>query len=132
MIGFCRNGDPTGSSDRFEADGDVHIVAEYFVFVGQHVSHVDAQTKPHGPVRRKMIVPFRHHLLHRDRRLDCSNDAWKLQQEAVAGVLHNPAAMIENDRIDRASMGLERGVGSCLVGAHHSRIAGDVGADDCG
>src|SRR5438270_11626641 len=78
MIGLCRNSDPTGGGERFEADGDVHIVPEYFVFVGQHVSHVDAETKPHGPVCRKVIVPFRHHLLHRDRSLDRANDAWKL------------------------------------------------------
>ena len=60
---------------------------------------------------------------------DGSNDARKLQQKAVAGVLHDPAAVIEDDRVDRASMGLERGVRSRLIGAHHSRVAGDVGAD---
>src|ERR1700686_3849612 len=75
---------------------------------------------------------FRHQCLHRDRRLDGSDDAWKLQQETVAGVLHKPAAVVEDDRIDRASVGLERGVRACLVGAHHSRVAGDVSADDGG
>ena len=71
---------------------------------------------------------FRHQRLHRDG----SDDAWKLQQETVAGVLQKPAAVVEDDRIDRASVGLERGVRACLVGAHHSRVAGDVSADDGG
>jgi hypothetical protein len=48
---------------------------------------------------------FRHQRLHRDRRLDGSDDAWKLRQETVAGVLHKPAAVVEDDRIDRASVG---------------------------
>ena len=61
--------------------------------------------------------------------LDGSDDARKFQQEAVAGVLHHPAAMIEDDRVDRAAMGLEGGVRACLVGAHHARVAGDVSAN---
>ena len=60
---------------------------------------------------------------------DRPHDARKLEQEAVAGVLHEPAAVIENDRVYRASMGLERGVRSFLVGAHHARVTGDVSAD---
>jgi len=37
--------------------------------------------------------------------------------------------MIENYRIYRAAMGLERSVRTRLVVAHHSRVTGDVGAD---
>ena len=80
----------------------------------------------------QMVVAFRHQRLHRDRGLDGADDAGKLQQEAVAGVLHEPAAMIEDDRVDRGAMRLERGVRPRLVGAHHARIAGDVSADDGG
>jgi hypothetical protein len=75
-----------------------------------------------------MAVPFCHQRLHRDCRLYRTYDAWKFQQEAVAGVLHNPAAVIENDRVYRASMGLEGGVRACLVRAHHTRVPGDVSA----
>ena len=78
------------------------------------------------------LVSLRHQRLHRDRGLDGADDARKLQQKAVAGVLHQPAAMIEDHRIDRAAMGLERGMRPRLVGAHHARIAGDVSADDGG
>ena len=130
MVGLGRNGDTAGRGHRFKANGDVHAVPEHLVLVGDHISHVDAETELHGPVGRQMIVPLRHQRLHRDRRLDGADDARKLQQEAVAGVLHDAAAMIENDRIYRAAMGLEGGVGACLVGAHHPRVTGHVSADD--
>jgi hypothetical protein len=76
-----------------------------------------------------VVVAFRHQRLHRDRSLDGPDDARKLQQKTVAGVFHQPAAMIEDDRVDRGSMGLEGGVRTLLVGPHHSRVAGDVSAD---
>jgi hypothetical protein len=129
MIGLCGNGHSTGGGNRFKADGDVDTVAENFVFVGDHISHVDAQTELHDPITGEVVIPFRHQRLHRDRRLDGSDDARKLQQETVAGVLHNTAAVIEDDRVGCASMSLERGVRTFFVGAHHARIAGDVSAD---
>ena len=131
MVGFGGDGDAAGGGDRFEADGDVDTVAEHLVLVGHHIAHVDAETELHDPIRRQLAVAFRHQRLHPDRGLDRAHDARKFQQEAVAGVLHQPAAVIENDRIDRASMGLERGVGAGLVGAHHPRVTCDVSADDC-
>jgi hypothetical protein len=129
VIGLCRNGDAAGDGNRFKADGDVHIVSEQIVFVGHHISHVDAQTKLHDSICGEMVVPFCHQRLYRDCRLDGPYDARKLHQETVAGVLHNATAVIENDRVYCASMGLERGMRTCLVGAHHSRIAGDVSAN---
>ena len=39
-------------------------------------------------------------------------------------------AVIEDDRIDRRPVRLERGVRTRLVGPHHAGIAGDVSADD--
>jgi hypothetical protein len=65
-----------------------------------------------------------------NRGLDGADDRGKLQQETVAGILHQAAAVIEDDRIDRGAMGLERGVRPRLVGSHHAGIAGDVSTDD--
>jgi hypothetical protein len=76
-----------------------------------------------------VVVSFRHQLLNLDGSLDCPDDARKLQQETVAGVLHQSAAMIEDDRVYRGSMGLEGRVGTLLVGPHHSRVTSDVSAD---
>jgi hypothetical protein len=90
---------------------------------------VDAQTELHDPIGGDVVVSFRHQRLHLDGGLDGPDDARKLQQETVAGVLHDPAAMIEDDRVYRGSMGLERGVRALLVGPHHSRVTGDVSAD---
>jgi len=89
-----------GRGDRFKADGDVHVVPEDLVS--------SAITCPCGcpygiasPGRRGCGCSFWHQQLHRDGRLDRADDAWKLQQEAVAGVLHKPAAMIEDVGISR-------------------------------
>ena len=131
MVGLGGDGDAAGGGDRLEADGDVHTVPEHLVLVGHHIAHVDAETELHDPIGRQLLVPFRHQRLHPDRRLDRSHDARKFQQETVAGVLHQPAAVIENDRIDRASVRLERGVGTCLISAHHPRVTRDISADDC-
>lgn len=40
--------------------------------------------------------------------------------------------MIEDDRVNGASMGLEGGVRARLVRPHHARITGDIGTDDGG
>ena len=130
VTGLARNRHAAGGGNRFEADGDVDVVAEHLVLVGHHVAHVDAHAELHEAVGGKVMVSFRHQHLHRDRRLDGADDAGKFQQEAVAGVLHQAAAMIEDDRIDRGSMGLERGMRARLVGPHHAGVAGDVSADD--
>ena len=78
----------------------------------------------------QVLVALRHHHLHRDRGLDGADDGGEFQQETVAGILHQAAAVIEDDRVDRGAMGLERGVRPRLVGPHHAGIAGDVSTDD--
>ena len=42
VAGLARNRDAAGGGNRFEADGDVDVVAEHLVLVGHHVAHVDA------------------------------------------------------------------------------------------
>ena len=90
----------------------------------------DADAELHEPIGGELTVTLCHQRLDGDSALDRAHDTRKLKQETVAGVLHEPAAMIENDRVYRASMGFERGVRTFLVGAHHARITGDVSADD--
>ena len=119
-VGLGRNGNSAGSGNDFKADGDVDVVAEQFVLVGHHIAHVDAEPELHDPIGGEVVVSLRHQRLHLDGSLDCPDDAGKLQQETVAGVLHELAAMIEDDRVDRGSMRLERGVRTLLVGPHHS------------
>jgi hypothetical protein len=79
-----------------------------------------------------LVVPLGHQLLHRDGGFNGPYDAWKLQQQPIAGVFHNATAVIEDERECRTSMSLERGMRTGLVGSHHSRIAGDVGANNGG
>ena len=132
LIGLFRDRDAAGRGNGLEADRDVDAIPEHFVLVGDHVPHMDAQAEPHGSIRGQMGVAFRHQRLRRDRAFDGADDAWKFQQETIAGVLHDSPAVIEDDRINRAAVGLERGVRAFFVGAHHARVACDVGANDGG
>ena len=129
-VGLGRDRKSPWSCDGFHADGDVDVVAEQFVLVGHHVAHVDAEPELHGPIGGQVVVALRHQVLHLDGSLDGADDAGKLQQEAVAGVLEDMAAMVEDDRMDRGPMRLEGRMRPRLVGAHHPRVAGDVGAHD--
>ena len=130
VTGLARHRDAAGRGNRFEADGDVDVVAEHLVLIGHHVAHVDAEAELHGSIGGQVLVALRHHHLHRDRSLDGADDGGKFQQKTVAGVLHQPAAVIEDDRVDRGAMGLERGVCPRLVDPHHAGIAGDVSTND--
>ena len=132
LVGLGRYREAAGARHGFEADGNVDIVTEDLVLVGDDVTHMDAEPELHGAIGGQMMITLRHQRLHRDRGLGGADDARELQQEAVAGVLHDAAAMIEDDGVDRAAMGLEGGMGAGLVAAHHARIAGDIGADDGG
>src|SRR5262249_41371493 len=54
-------------------------------------------------------------------------------QEAIAGVLHNPAPVLADLRIDQfTEMPLEPLVRAFLIGAHQARIARHIGGQDCG
>ncbi len=93
---------------------------------------MDAHTELHHAFGGQVMVSLSHQHLHRDRSLDGADNTGKLQQEAVAGVLHQAAAIVENDRVDRGPVGLEGGMRTRLVGPHHAGIAGDVSANDGG
>ena len=75
MTGLARNRHAAGGGDRFEADGDVDVVAEHLVLVGHHVAHVDAHAELHGSIGGEVLVSLGHHHLHRDRGLDGADDA---------------------------------------------------------
>src|SRR5215468_6839467 len=57
----------------------------------------------------------------------------KLRQEAIASVLHNPATVLLDLRIDKLpEVCLEALVRALLVRPHQARIARHIGGEDCG
>ncbi len=132
VVGLGRNRDAAGRRHRLEADGDVHTIPEYLVFIGDHIAHMDAEAELHDAIGRKVMIAFHHQRLHRDRSLDRPDHARELEQESIAGVFHQTATMVKDDRIDRGPMGLERGMRTRLVRTHHARVAGDISTDDGG
>ena len=131
-IGLAGNGDAAGRSDGFETNRNIDAVAKNLVLVGHHIAHVDAEAKLHEPIRRQLAVALGHQRLDFDGGLERANDAGIFQKETVAGVFHQPAAVIEDDRIDRAAMGLEGRMRAFFVGTHHSGVAGDISANNGG
>ena len=55
LTGLGRNRHAAGGGNRFEADGDVDIVAEHLVFVGHHIAHMDADSKLHDAVGGEVL-----------------------------------------------------------------------------
>ncbi len=130
MIGLGRDPYGAGRRRRLEPDGDVDAVAEHLILIDDDIAHVRAKPELHDPHGWQMSITFSHQRLHRHRGFDRTDDAREFQQKAIAGILHHPAAMIENDRVDGAAMSLERGMRTGLVRAHHARVTGHVGADN--
>jgi hypothetical protein len=93
---------------------------------------MDAEAELHEPIRRQLAIALGHQRLDFDGGLERANDAGIFQKETVAGVFHQATTVVENDRIDRTSMGLESRVRAFLVGTHHSGIAGDIRANNGG
>src|SRR5215471_3977753 len=70
--------------------------------------------------------------MHLDRTAHGIHDTRKFCDQAVAGVLDDPAVMLPDLRIDQlAQMRLEAFVRAFLIGAHEPRVAGNVGGQDC-
>jgi hypothetical protein len=123
---------PTGVSQSFDPYGDVDAVAIEIIALGDHVAEIDADAQLDAALRFDARVPLRHHLLHLDRTADRVDDPGKFHQHAVAGGLDDAAVVLGDFRIEElAAQGFEAFVRALLIGAHQSRIAGDIGGENC-
>ena len=82
----CRNIDP---------------VAEYVLGFDDHVAQIDPDAKSNPPLLGHIGLAVGHAALNLHRAPHGIDDARELGQQAVAGVLHNPAAVLLDLRIDR-------------------------------
>jgi hypothetical protein len=71
--------------------------------------------------------------LHLDRAANGINDARKLGEEAVAGILHYPAVVLPDLRLNQLpEVRLEALVRPLLIRAHQTRIPRRIGGEDSG
>ena len=111
--------DPARFGKGLQTRGDIHPVAEDVVLLDDHISEVDADAEPDAAFVGYVGFTVSHPPLH----LDCAphgvQNAAKLCQQAVAGVLYDPAPMFSDLRIDQLpEMSLEAFVGPFFVRAH--------------
>jgi hypothetical protein len=90
------------------------------VALDNDIAEVDADAELDPLIgRRDSRVTLDHCPLHFDRAAHSIHDTRELRQQAVAGVLHDPAPMLFDLRIDKLhEMGFEPLVCAFLIGTH--------------
>src|SRR5215467_6324442 len=84
----------TRLSQSFQVRRDIDAVTKDVVFFNDHVAKVDADPKIDPLLRRDSGIALSHSALHLDSAADCIHDTAEFRQEAIAGVLYNPASML--------------------------------------
>src|SRR5262249_39202814 len=111
----------------------IHAVAEDVVLFDDHVAEIDADAEPDAPVLGHLRLALDHPPLDLHGTSDGIHHARELGQEPVAGVLHDPAAVLRDRRIDQsAEVSFQALVRSLLICTHKARIARNIGGEDCG
>jgi len=99
--------------------GDIHAVAEDVVLFNDYVAKVDANAEPDPALFSDLGLPVDHPTLDPDGAAHGVHHTRELRQEAVAGVLYDPAPVLRDLWLDQlAEMRLEAFVCALLIGAH--------------
>ena len=103
------------------------------MLLNDHISQVDPDAELDPLLRRSACIALDHSPLDLDRAPHRINNTGKIRQEAVAGVLYDPAPVLGDLRIDQLlEVRLQPLVRPLLIRAHQARIAGHVGGEDRG
>jgi hypothetical protein len=125
--------DPAGLPESFQTGRDIHSVAEDVLAFDNYIAEVDADAKLDPLLPPGGFVTPGHPPLKLDPAPHGVDDAGKFREQAVAGVLHDPPAVLGDLRMDQfLEVPSEPPVGSLLISAHQARVAGHVGGEDRG
>ena len=125
--------DPAGLGQPPQPRSDIHSVAKDVVFLNDYVAEIDADPKPDALFVWHLELAVDHPALNLHSAANGVYNTRKLRQEAIAGVLHNPAAMLLDLRIDKLpQMRLEAFVRALLIRPHQPRIPRHIGSEDRG
>jgi hypothetical protein len=108
---------------RLQPRRDVHPVAEQIVPLHHHVALMQADAKLH--------LASAQSLLHANCATQCLHRARKLREQAVAGRLEDPPAVLRHQRLDHlAPQRPQPRQRARLIGADQARIPNHIGRQD--
>jgi hypothetical protein len=127
-----RDADPAGLCQGFQPRRNIHTVAEDVLLLDDHVAKVDADAEPDPLLLGHLPLAVNHPALDFYCAANGIHDTGKFRQEAIAGVLYDPAPMLLDLWIDQLpEMSLEPFVRAFLIDTHQARISRHVGGEDC-
>src|SRR5262249_3309344 len=125
--------DPAGLGQRLQTRRDVHPLAKDVLALGSHITKVDAHAEPDPPLLGHLGFAVSHPALNLNGTADGIHNARKFCQEAVAGVLYDPAPVLPDLGVDQFSeIRFQAFVGAFFVHSHKAGIRGHIGGKDCG
>jgi hypothetical protein len=125
--GVIGDADAAGLGDPLQPRGDVDAIAEDVAFLDDDVADVNPDAQLDAPVGGLAGIALCHSALLRDSAAGGVHGAAELDQNAVAGPLDDPAAVLCNRRLQQfAAMGVEPGERPFLVGPHQPAVADNI------
>ncbi|HEX3413686.1 MAG TPA: hypothetical protein VHT00_18395 [Stellaceae bacterium] len=116
---------------RLQPRGYVDPVAIDVILFGDYIAEVDPDAEGDALIFGRFRIADSHRPLHFGSASDCIHHARKFRQHAIASVLHDPAVVFLDFRIDQlAKMRPEPFVRAFLIGTHQARIAHHIGGED--
>ncbi len=95
-----RDAEAAGLSERLQPRRNVHPIAEDVLPLGNHVAEVHPNAESDALVFGRFGIALSHPALDLDRAAHGIDNARELRQQAVAGILHDPASVLPDLRID--------------------------------
>src|SRR6516165_11768074 len=92
--GVFRNADAPGLGDALQPRCDIDAVAVNVAVLDNDVTEVPADPEGNPPFVSDPGIAFGHRSLHGNRARDSLDDTCKFRQQAIAGVLYYPAAVL--------------------------------------
>jgi hypothetical protein len=125
--GVLRDANAAGLGDAFEPRSDVDAVAVDVLRFDDHVTDVDAHPENDAPVPRHFRVAVGHCALNFDSASHRVDNAGKLRQHSIPGILHDTTAVSAERWIYQlGEMGPQTFVCALLVLLHQPRIGCNI------
>ena len=127
-VGVLRKADRAGPGDFFQPRGDIDAVAhEVAVALLDHIADVNADAEFNSPLGRHAGVALNEAVLQLDRAAHSIDDAPKLDDDPIAGALHDAAAMGGDGGVDQIAAETPKArKRSVLVRAGEPAVADDI------
>src|SRR5262249_33823082 len=131
--------DPAGDTDAvrvgetFQACSHVDAIPIDVATVDDDITNIDADPELNALLRRRVGIACDHGVLNVDGTAQRIHHTCKLHKYAIAGGLHDSAAVLPDLRIEKlAPMRIQTAKSILLICAHQPAVPGDIGGHDSG